>query len=99
MAKFRLTNKAVEGLTNIWNYTFEEWSEKQADKYYKILIENCQEIADNPEIGRNYNKITSTLFGLRTIRHIIFYRRINNDKVEIIRILHESMDLKKRILE
>ena len=99
MANYYLTNKAVEDLTNIWNYTFEKWSEKQADKYYTMLIDNCQEIADNPELEKNYNRIISTLFGMRTIRHIIFYRKISVDKVEIIRILHESMDLKKRILE
>ena len=99
MANYYLTNKAVEDLTNIWNYTFEKWSEKQADKYYTMLIDNCQEIADNPELGKNYDRIISTLFGMRTIRHIIFYRKISIDKVEITRILHESMDLKKRILE
>ncbi len=99
MANYYLTNKAVKDLTNIWNYTFEKWSEKQADKYYTMLIDNCQEIADNPELGKNYDRIISTLFGMRTIRHIIFYRKISIDKVEIIRILHESMDLKKRILE
>ncbi len=99
MANYYLTNKAVEDLTNIWNYTFEKWSEKQADKYYTMLIDNCQEIANNPKLGKNYDRIISTLFGMRTIRHIIFYRIISIDKVEIIRILHESMDLKKRILE
>ncbi len=99
MANYYLTNKAVDDLTNIWNYTYEKWSEKQTDKYYEMLINNCHEIAINPELGKNYDKIASTLFGLRTIRHIIFYRKISTEKVEITRILHESMDLKKRILE
>ena len=99
MPKYYLTNKAVEDLTSIWNYTFERWSERQADKYYEMLIDNCQEIGNNPKLGKNYNNITPTSFGLRTIRHIIFYRKISTDRVEITRILHESMDLKKRILE
>ncbi len=30
MAKFKLTNKAVEDLSKIWEYTFEVWSENQA---------------------------------------------------------------------
>ena len=99
MPRYYLTNKAVDDLTNIWDYTVEKWSEKQADKYYEMLIDNCQEIADNPRLGKNYHTITPTLFGLRTIRHIIFYRKTSIDKVEITRILHESMDLKKMILE
>ena len=35
MAKHKLTNKAVEDLTEIWNYTYDKWSEYQADKYYQ----------------------------------------------------------------
>lgn len=99
MAEFRFTKKAIEDLNGIWNYTFEHWSEGQADKYYKMLIEICQEIADNPELGKNYEGIRPDLFGLKAIRHIIFYRRVNSDLTEITRILHERMDLKNRIIE
>jgi len=99
MAEFRLTNKAVEDLSTIWDYTFEVWSERQADKYYESLISNCQEIADNPQLGKNYDGITQNLLGLKTNRHIIFYRTLNENYVEITRILHERMDLKKRITE
>ena len=99
MTKYSLTNKAVEDLSDIWNYTFDYWSERQADIYYQMLIENCREIADNPDIGKNYEDIINRLFGLRAGRHIIFYRKVNPNEVEIIRILHEQMDLKNRILE
>jgi len=50
MAKYKLTNKAVDDLTKIWNYTFDKWSENQADKYYLMLLENCNEVACNPEL-------------------------------------------------
>ena len=99
MAKYQLTNKAVEDLTRIWDYTFDKWSEKQADKYYEMLLENCQHIADDPNIGKNYEEIKDELFGLKANRHIIFYRKSNNNTIEITRILHERMDLKNRINE
>ncbi len=99
MAEFKLTNKAVEDLSKIWDYTFEVWSENQADKYYEMLISSCQEIADNPILGKNYDGITSSLLGMQTNRHIIFYRTLSESYVEITRILHERMDLKKRITE
>lgn len=51
MAKFKLTNKAVDDLTQIWNYTSHKWSETQADKYYQMLIDNFNEVANYPEIG------------------------------------------------
>lgn len=97
MAKYRLTIKAVADLTQIWNYTFDKWSENQADKYYQMLLDNCIEVAFNPDSGRNYFIVTDNLLGFRAGRHIIFYRRITEDQIEIIRILHEQMDLKNRL--
>jgi toxin ParE1/3/4 len=99
MAKYKLTNKAVEDLTDIWLYTFEKWSEKQADKYYKMLIDNFNEIARNPGLGKSYSEITNNISGFKVGRHIIFYRIIHDNEIEIIRILHEQMDLKNRMEE
>ncbi|MCU4166706.1 type II toxin-antitoxin system RelE/ParE family toxin [Carboxylicivirga caseinilyticus] len=95
MANYKLTNKAVEDLNKIWD----SWSEYQADKYYEMLIRSCEDIANNPALGKNYTGITSELFGLKANRHIIFYRKSLNCPIEIIRILHEQMDLKSRITE
>ena len=99
MAKYELTNKAVEDLANIWEYTLHNWSEKQADKYYMHLLDRCQDIADKPELGKNYNGIKNDLFGLKTNRHIIFYRKRNDQPIEITRILHGQVNLKKRVTE
>lgn len=53
MAKFYLTNKAVEDLGEIWNYTIETWSENQAAIYYSLLIDSCQELATAPNQGNS----------------------------------------------
>jgi toxin ParE1/3/4 len=94
MAKVILRQEAIDDLNEIWNYTFEEWSEKQADNYYTTLEFTCQQIGVNPALGKEYEGIDNNLRGLRTGRHIIFYKIINNQEIEIIRILHERMDLK-----
>ncbi|NDW09494.1 type II toxin-antitoxin system RelE/ParE family toxin [Dysgonomonas sp. 520] len=99
MAKYHFTNKSVEDLSSIWNYTFDTWSEKQADLYYEMLISSCQTIAEKPRCGKNYEEISENIYGFRTYKHIIFYKIITHEEVEIVRILHESMDLKSRIDE
>jgi toxin ParE1/3/4 len=86
-------------LNDIWAYTFEEWSEQQADKYYATLEFACMQIGKNPELGKEYGGINSNLLGLRTGKHIIFYQIITEDEIEVIRILHERMDLKNRMNE
>ncbi|MEN2490264.1 type II toxin-antitoxin system RelE/ParE family toxin [Flavobacterium sp. B11] len=96
MAKYYLTNKAVEDLADIWNYTFDEWSEKQADKYYWLLLDSCQEVAENPNLGKKYENVTEKLLGYKSNEHILFYHIISEGEIEIIRILHGRMDLKSK---
>jgi Plasmid stabilization system protein len=99
MVKYHFTNKAVDDLSDIWNYTYDVWSEKQADLYYEMLINICKELAENPNLGKNYEKITKKLYGYRISKHVIFYRIISTEEIEIVRILHGNMDLKSRIHE
>jgi toxin ParE1/3/4 len=99
MARYTLTNKAVLDLSEIWVYTVATWSERQADKYYFMLLDTCQELADGKVTGKNYLEISTEIFGFRAGQHILFYRRLSHDIVEIARILHIQMDLKNRIYE
>ena len=98
MAKYFLSNKAVEDLSGIWNYTYNIWSEQQADNYYQQLIDCCSYISANPELGRCYDEIGSSILGYKAKQHIIFYRIVQQD-IEVLRILHGRMDLKNRIRE
>lgn len=97
MGKYKFSKKAIEDLSAIWEYTYDEWSELQAKKYYNVLIDTCNEIADNPDIGKDYSLIAKNLYGITSGRHIVFYRRLRSKEVEIVRILHEQMDQKSRI--
>lgn len=96
MAGFRFTKYAAEDLAAIWEYTVDTWSEKQADRYYKGLIHACMELATAPEKGKDYSEIYPGLKGQKTSKHIIFYREIDSETIEITRILHERMDLKHK---
>ncbi len=97
MAKFHLTNLAVEDLSKIWEYTFDAWSEKQADKYYNKLLLSCNEIAKKPKIGKQYDIVTKGILGFKSEEQIIFYSIISKNEIEVIRILHGMMDLKNKI--
>lgn len=100
MAKYRFTNKAVEDLSDIWEYTINVWSERQADVYYDMLIDCCQKITTNPRIyGSRYEEVAEDLYGYRANKHIIFYRILPNDDILVIRILHQKMDLKHHLTD
>ncbi len=97
MNNYLLTQKAITDLTEIWNYTINTWSENQADKYYEEILTLCQKLADNPNVARNYSMLIPGLKGAKVNRHIIFYREIRQNTIEIERVLHEQMDLKSRL--
>lgn len=98
MAKVIFRKEAIDDLNTIWNYTFENWSETQADNYYAMLRLACTEIGKNPGIGLEYSSIAKHLLGLHSGRHIIFYQQIAKGEIEVIRILHERMDLRNRLI-
>lgn len=97
MAKFHLTNKAVEDLADLWDYTCDTWSEKQADKYYMLLLHSCQELAKLPSRGKKYDEIADDIKGYQSYQHLIFYRKLSAKEIEIVRILHGRMDLKSKL--
>lgn len=99
MAKLIFRQEAIDDLSNIWVYTLQKWSENQADKYYRSIKFACKEIGENPDIGTEYSGVSSNLLGFKTAKHIIFYQIISDDEIEVIRILHERMDLKNRLTE
>ncbi len=100
MANLRFTNKAVEDLTSIWNYTFKTWSERQANEYYEMLISTCRKTLSLRFLpARLYNEIAPDLYGIKSGHHLIFFKRIADGDVLIVRILHERMDIKRHFKE
>jgi toxin ParE1/3/4 len=99
MANYRLSKKAIFDLKSIWEYTFERWSENQADKYYQMLIECFDEVSSNPKSGKSYSIVFDDLKGYKAGRHVIFYIETEEGFIDILRILHERMDLKNRMKE
>ena len=45
--KYRISEQAINDLNDIWVYTFHKWSKEQADRYYDLIIEEIEFIAEN----------------------------------------------------
>lgn len=98
--KYKISHEASLDIEEIWLYTFENWSIEQADRYFNLIMDEIEYIAENPEFGEDYSKIRSGYFRSRIKSHFIFYK-INNKKdgIEVIRILHQQMDIETRLNE
>ncbi len=82
---------ALRDLQRIWDYTVVTWSEAQADKYHKELLETCRMIASNTSLGRHYDKVSKSFLGRQVGKHVVFYT-VAPEEVLIVRILHQSMN-------
>ena len=96
---YRISEKAVEDLENIWTYTLQKWSIEQADRYYNLIINEIEFITENFMSGKSMDHIKSGYRASIVKSHLIFYRKSQNNQVEIIRILHQRMDIESRISE
>ncbi len=94
--KYRISAKAVEDLEQIWKYTFEKWSSDQADRYYKLLIDEIEFISNDISSGKSIEHLKEGYKASIVKYHMIFFRR-KDEITEIIRILHQKMDVESNI--
>lgn len=94
---FSLSRKAKNDLREIWHYTFEHWSEEQADSFIGSLRERIEYIASNPEKGREFYHRNKTYRFVQVKSQLIFWKEAARSEIEVIRILHKSMDIANRL--
>jgi toxin ParE1/3/4 len=99
MSNYVISQKATEDLEKIWLYTYFHWSESQADRYYKLLIEKIELIARDITVGRSIDYITEGYRRYPVESHLIFYKISDNETITVVRILHQSMDIPNRLQE
>ena len=92
------TKKAEEDIKEIYKYSFLNFGEAQAEKYYKGLERKFNSILNKTAHSTDYSFIEPDLRRSNYGAHAIYYR-INKDDIIIIRILHQRMDEIKHLGE
>ncbi len=95
--KYRISQQAITDLNNIWIYTLHKWSKKQADRYYDLIIGEIEFISENYLSGKSVEQTRKNYRVTKIKSHLIFYRKTDNKSIEVVRILHQRMDIKKRL--
>ena len=96
MAGYVLTPLARADLQDIWNYTVERWGWAQAERYMREIQETVALLASSPGLGRSCDEIRAGYFKFPAGTHVIYFRR-RNSKTEIVRILHQRMDVERHL--
>jgi toxin ParE1/3/4 len=93
MPLFTLTKRALDDLREIGRYTQGRWGREQR-RTYLVQLDRCfRALAENPNQGERFDRVRPGYRKYPTGRHVIYYRTQSTDMIEIVRVLHERMDI------
>jgi toxin ParE1/3/4 len=93
--EYRLTPRSELDLEEIWLYSFEKWGLAKADSYHNDIVQTFEGLASGrlgchgAYLDRGYLK--------RSVGSHTVYFRAENGEIQIIRILHQSMDAERHL--
>jgi toxin ParE1/3/4 len=113
--RYHLSFAAERDIREIARASLDRFGSQAADRYRALILGALQDLADDPERrgsrpageaggGIRFYHLRHALpragigSGVRKPRHLILYR-ITPEHVAIVRLLHDSMDLPRRVNE
>jgi toxin ParE1/3/4 len=102
--RVRLSAQAERDFASILQWTAESFGARQASTYQTTIVRSIRELALGPDtpgarkrddIGNDVRTLHVARHGRRG-RHLLLYRVVGR-RIEIGRILHDSMDLRRHL--
>jgi toxin ParE1/3/4 len=103
--RVRLTQQAESDLLSISKWTSENFGDRQAEYYAETVMSAIEALIDGPEILGTKAR-DEIAYGVRTLhvarhgrrgRHFVVFRAADGQIVEVLRLLHDSMDLARHV--
>ena len=96
MARYALSPAAQADLESIWDYSRRHWGEAQAETYTRSIQAACEALAEGTLVSRSAEEVRAGYRKVAVGSHVMFFR-VQADVVEIVRILHQSMDVDRHL--
>ena len=105
--RVQLTDRAEVDLISIKIWSTEKFGASQAAKYLEVITSALEDLMTGPEpigsmsreeIGPNIRSLHVHRRGNKG-RHLLVFKEARNQTIEILRLLHDSMDLTRHSLE
>ena len=103
--KVRLSFAAEADLENIVLWTAARFGERQARAYEGVLKNTLLSLRDGPLVARAKPRpeIARGLYSIHAAgrsgkaRHFVFFHVVDDEWIEIVRILHDGMDFRRHL--
>lgn len=93
---YALLPKARDDLDQIWEFTAEQWSVDQADRYIREIAAAFADLAQGARAGQAIPEIRSGYFRCPVGKHFIFYL-MDAKELRVVRVLHQRMDYSRHL--
>ncbi|GAB4456858.1 MAG: type II toxin-antitoxin system RelE/ParE family toxin [Armatimonadaceae bacterium] len=90
--KLEISDKALTDLREIWDYIAER-DESAADRVIDDILVALQKLLLMPDLGRMRDDLLPEMRSLVARRPYLAFYRVQEDRVQIIRVLHGMRDL------
>lgn len=98
MSGYRIGDRALEQLGEIYRHTLEHWGLEAAEAYSRSLFQVFQRIADNDIVSRTIEKdVDVDGKYVRCASHLVYWRSGRDDRAQIVAILHGRMHQPHRV--
>jgi toxin ParE1/3/4 len=87
-----ISPSATQDLDDISDY-FLDRNINTGEQFLQAFTKKCRNLASFPTMGRSYSHIRFDLRGIPLQGYIILYRLIDDDGLEIVRVVNARQDL------
>ena len=95
---YKISQEAAKDLENIFIYTIENWSIDQGNRYLNLILNEIEYLCLQPNSGFDYSHVRKGYLRSKVKSHFIFYKvNIKKEEIEVIRALHQMMDLESQL--
>lgn len=95
---YQLTEEAIRDIEGLLERSLTEFGMHCAEQYFNSLKHCFELLAENPAMGRSAEELLPNYFRFPHKSHVIFYKILPADTtILIVRVLHESMDIKRHL--
>ena len=92
------TPAAVQDLDGIWDYTFDKWGPAQAERYLRMIQDTVAGLGAGTQRSLSAQDIRAGYRKALVGMHVLFFREAT-DTIQIVRVLHQHMDLSTHLGE
>ncbi len=99
MSAYVFSPAARADLDEIWDYSVEQWGAERAEAYILQIRDACEALASGRKKGRAIDDIRPGYLKLAAGSHFLFFRIGNGGIIDVVRILHQRMDVSAHLNE